>query len=305
VKLSSLTFLAILAGCSSSTLAGTAAFLPGGRQVARADDDGVVILNLEDHTEATLPQPEGMKLEYPGLAATETLLLVQTKTQVMSWNPESKEWKPFCAAPEGTEIHDVAVNPKTGMLLLVTESEEKPMPAWWILEEGKEQLVHVANRRAEDPECPVFNAAGDLYFCGAGDVWKGDIEIPTEADEQVALEGSRIWPVAEKETANGTPSGVSAQGIVPLKKFLIIDRSRTGGSGWGSIIRLPNADAYEKHLALKWDELADSGSGCNMALSPDGKRAMMYDRIGHHWTEIDVETGKLKTLEDSAPKKKK
>lgn len=303
MNLPSLLFAIVL---SSQAFAGTAAFLPDGKHVARAEDEGVMILDLATLKEAPLELPEGIELGYPVLAATESALLVRVKDQVMAWNPESKEWKLYVSAPPGLSLQDIAVDPKTGLLVMVLWNQEESMTSWWILEKGKTEPVHVANRRAEDPQAPVFDAAGTLYFCGAGDVWKGSIEIPAPDEEtHVSLEASRIWPLAEKETANGTPSGVSAQGILPLKKYLAVERSRTGGSGWGAIVRVPNEDAYEKHLPLKWDEMQDSQLGANLALSRDGTQAMAYVRSAHRWFRVDVATGKLSEPSVPVEKKKK
>lgn len=143
---------------------------------------------------------------------------------------------------------------------------------------------------------PVFDKNGNLYFTVGGDLWKGSIAAGEDKEVPFILNGARIWPLAFRETDEGNSSGLSAKQIIPMEKWIVLELSRAGGSGWGKIIRVPNADAYEKHLTLKWDELEDCGSGSDAAVSADGKRAFIFIHGAGRWFEVENGTADLKPL---------
>jgi hypothetical protein len=273
--------------------AGSGAVSPDGVFVARAEESSVMVMNLATCVETELTLPPGFKVEWPCLAVTKTLLLVGNERQLMGLNPATHEWSEIFSVPKERILTDIAVNPKTGVLLLATKKENEESSAWWILEPGKKEPGRVFNRRAGGAEAPVFDHDGNLYFCREGDIWKGSIEASSDGGQSFVVLATRIWPIAEKETYNGTPMGVSASSILPLPSHLIVARTRTHGSGWGTVIRLPNQDAYEKQLPLKWDELEDCSSGANPALAYDGEKAFIYIHSSHRWWEADLKTGEL------------
>ena len=286
---------------SPALFAGSAAFLPDGERVARQGDSGVLLLDLAKATESELKFPEDFQVEYVGLSATADSLLLAGGQRVMSWNPSTNAWKELWKAPDELTVDDVACDPKSGRVL-VTTSKEDGEPQWWVLDPAKAQKVgKVFNRRAAYAGNPVFDPAGNLYFTVHGDLWKGSLDEGESEELPFVLSGTRIWPLAAQETSESNSSGSGAHEILPLEKHLLVELSRSGGSGWGNVVRVPNADAYEKQLPLKWDQLEDCSSGSNMALSHDGKQAVIYIRSAHHWFEVDVDVGSLKPLPNSAP----
>ena len=286
---------------SPALLAGSAAFLPDGKRVARQGDSGVLLLDLSKGTESELKFPEDFQVEYVGLAATADALLLAGGQRVMSWNPATGAWQEIWRAPAELTVDDVACDPKGGRVL-VTTSREDAEPEWWVLDPKQPQKAgKVFNRRATYATSPVFDPAGNLYFTCHGDLWKGSIETGDWDETPFVLNATRIWPLAAQETSESNSSGLSAHEILPLEKHLLVELSRTGGSGWGNVIRIPNADAYERHLSLKWDELEDCASGSNMALSRDGKQAAIYIRSAKRWYQVDVNRGSLEPLPASAP----
>jgi hypothetical protein len=285
---------------SPALFAGSAAFLPDGKRVARQGDSGVLLLDLSKGTESELKFPDDFQVEYVGLAATADALLLAGGQRVMSWNPATDAWKELWTAPAELTVDDVACDPKSGQVL-VTTSQENGEPQWWILDPKQPQKGgKVYNRRASAATNPVFDAAGDLYFTRDGDVWKGGIEKGDFEEVPYVLDGTRIWPLASLETSSGNSSGTGANGILPLRDHLLVERSRLGGSGWGQIVRVPNADAFETGLPLKWDVLEESTS-CHMAVSRDGGHALIHIRAAARWYEIDIAKGDMTPLPKSAP----
>jgi len=286
---------------SPALFAGSAAFLPDGKRVACQGDSGVLLLDLSKGTESDLKFPGNFQVEHVGLAATADSLLLAGGQRVMSWIPAADAWQELWSAPAELTVDDVACDPKSGRVL-VTTSKENGDPAWWILDPKQPQKVgKVFNRRAAYATHPVFDPAGNLYFTCHGDLWKGSIDAGDSEELPFVLSGTRIWPLAAQETSESNSAGVSAHAILPLDKHLLVELTRTGGSGWGNVIRVPNADAYEKQLPLKWEELEDCASGSNMALSRDGKQAVIYIRSAKRWYEVDVNLGSLAPLPNSAP----
>lgn len=276
--------------------AGTGAVSPDGTFLARSEGKAVMIKNLETFTETELPLPKHFAVELPCLAATRDRLLVGGSHALMAWDPQTREWSRLFTLAKNQTLEDIAVNPWTGFILLAIAGPEKEI-SWWVLKPGQETLCHVFNRRADGASDPVFDPGGALYFCHDGDVWKGSID-PDEGggNPGFVLSGHRIWPVADMETYGGTSSGCSAHAILPLPAHLIVARTRSRGSGWGSIIRVPNKDAFKEQLPLKWDELEDCESSSDPALSWDGKKAFIYIHSNKRWSEVDVETGDLTPL---------
>ncbi|MCW1883961.1 hypothetical protein OKA04_04425 [Luteolibacter flavescens] len=286
---------------SPALFAGSAAFLPDGKRVARQGDSGVLLLDLTTKVETALEFPDDFQVEFVGLSAGKDALILAGGQRVMSWNPATDTWTELWKAPDELTVDDVACNPKDGQVL-VTTTKEDGEPEWWILDPKQPKKAGgVYNRRANHATSPVFDTDGNLYFTLNGDVWKGSIEAGDNEEVPYVLAGTRIWPLATLETSPANSSGTGAQTVLPLKDHLLVELSRIGGSGWGNIVRVPNADAFEKKLPLKWDELAECGSGCGAALSPDGKKAMIHIN-GEGWFEVNPANGDLKKFAGSAAK---
>lgn len=287
--------LCLMGLLSVPAIAGTGAILPDGVHLVRTDEKSLSVYSLEGKTKAELQWPAESKYEYPVIAIAKECLLVGGENSISSYDPATKTWTPFWASPEGWTVDDIAYDAKNDRIIAVTGDEEGNV-VWWVFAEESNVPGKLFNRRAAGAGDPVFDKDGNLYFTVAGDLWKGSIEVGDYKEVPFVLIGDRIWPLAFRETADGNSSGLSARQIVPLEKWIVLELSRAGGSGWGNIIRVPNEDAYEKHLPLKWDELEDCGSGSDAAVSADGKMAFVYVRGAGRWFEIEGGTGDLKPL---------
>ena len=285
-------------------LAGSAAFLPDGKQLLYSEDSALQVVTPGAGTPATLLTfPEGFAPESAAVARVGDEIIVAGEEGAMAWRPggpKEQAWRKVWTPPEGESLLDVAADPKSGMVIFITTTEEGAS-SWWAMagKDGKPGKVY--NRRADGAENPVFDAEGNLYFTRDGDIWKGSVEAGDVEEVPFVLCGARIWPLASLETSGGNSSGTGANGILPLKDHLLVERSRLGGSGWGQIVRVPNADAFDASLPLKWDELEECSSSCSLALSPDGGRALVYIRTAARWFEVDMAKGDLAPLSKSAP----
>lgn len=281
-----------------NALAGTAAYTADGKQLVRTDERALWLTSLTDLKETEIKLPEELTGDYPSLTRLrDGTFLVAGDRQAMTWKVGTAEWKPLCQAPEGETIEDVAADPESGITVFVLRPAEGDWH-WLVLPAGGKELKPLFNRRAGGAGYPVFDPQGDLYFVRQGDIWKGAIEEDTAPDafHRFTLSGSRIWPLGEHETSDANSSGVGAHEIAPLTTRLLVDRSRMGGSGWGALVRVPNADAYGKKLPLKWEELSDLSTGAKLALSPDGRQAAAYISSAKRWFLLETPDGELVPL---------
>lgn len=284
--------------------AGTAAFLPDGGRILRVDDGGVLLLETPGGAVPAerLKLPEGFAPEDASVAAAGDEVIVAGKAGAMAWRPggpAERAWRLLWTPPEGQSVADVAADPKSGLIVLVTGAEDGES-RWWAMPKGSGTAGKIYNRRAAGAAHPIFDAAGNLYFTRGGDVWKGSVEAGDHEEVPFVLEGARIWPLASLETGPGNSASTGAHAILPLRDYLLVELSRMGGSGWGNIVRIRNADAFEAGLPLKWDELETCDSGCDVALSADGRKAMIRIRSAGRWFKADPSKGDLEPV-DSAP----
>ena len=290
-------FLAVFIFSRDVAVSGSAAFLTDGKRVVRTEDRTLLVRSLEEEgKEIAVGVPSELTGTDLSIARrTDGSMAVVGDHKAMLWNPDSGKWQPLCDAPEGSTFEDIAVDPKSGNMVFALYSAEKEWE-WKVLRPGSTELLRVFNRRASGAAYPVFDANGVLYFAREGDVWKGRIDYAPEMNWFV-LSGTRIWPLGEHETSDANNSGVGAQGIAPMTTHLLINRSRMGGSGWGRLVRVPNADAYEGKLPLRWEELDDTeGGGVSLAISPDGNRAAVYISVAKRWFVLEKPEGELVPL---------
>jgi len=285
----------ILAG-SLPSFADQAAFLPDGKRVVCAAD-GLQIKSLEDNSETKLAYPGGTPLDpWAPLARTaDGLLAVAGQSEIMTWNPASTEWKLLWKAPEGVTIEDLTCDSKSGNIILVTAKGEEG-PSWMVLAKHAKEPARVFNRRAKPASDPSFDAAGNLYFTCLGDVWKGGIETGDSEEVPYVLCGERMWPLARQETSPSNSSGLAARSVVAFGPRLLVDLSRSGGSGWGNIVRVPNVDPYKEGLPLKWEKLESVEGGAAMAVAPDGKTVAIYLSAAKRWFLVEEPDGPMVPL---------
>ncbi len=288
-----LVFLSGILNCP--LLAGTGAVFPDGESLVRTGENSLKVYSIDGNSEAEVVWPADCNFEYPVLSATKTVLLVGGEDVVVSYDPKEGKWSPFWNAPDGQNVENIAYDGKNERTVLVTSTEDGGV-TWWIFQGAGKVPGKLFNRRAPGAGNPVFDGEGNLYFTVSGDLWKGFIDTGDDESVPFVLNGSRIWPLATLETDDGNSSGSSAKQIVPIGKWLVLELSRTGGSGWGSIIRVPNQDAFENHLPLKWDELHDCGTGSDAAVSADGKRGFTFIHGAGKWFEINGVTGEMDPL---------
>lgn len=273
-----------------------------GKQVVRVEGKTLLVRALDDGQESTIQVPPELVGDYLQLARRpDGSFVIAGDRQAMTWGPASREWKPLCQAPVDFDFEDVACDPKSGDVLFVLRSKEREV-IWRVLPADGQELKRVFNRRADGAVHPAFDSDGALYFAREGDVWKGRLEKDQELDRFI-LSGTRIFPLAEQETSGGTPSAIGAHQIAPMISHLLIDRSRLGGSGWGTLVRVPNGDAYEGKLPLRWEELLDlSGGRAQFAVSPEGKRTSIFVRFLNRWYLLEKPDGELVPLPNSKDK---
>lgn len=275
--------------------AGTAAILPDGNHLVRTGEKSLSVYSMAEKTETELEWPAESKFEYPAVATAKGVLLVGSGNGVSAYDPVGQTWEPFWSAPQGWAVDDIAYDAKNDRKVVVTGNGDGAV-SWWVFSGDTKVPDKLFNRRAAGASDPVFDSDGNLYFTVAGDLWKGSLEVGDSEEVPFTLIGERIWPLAIRETEGGNSSGSSAKQIAPIGKWIVLELSRYGGSGWGNIIRVPNVNAYDNHLPLKWDVLEDCDLGSDAAVSADGKSAFTYVRRAGKWFEIDGETGGLSPL---------
>ncbi|WP_035610446.1 hypothetical protein [Haloferula sp. BvORR071] len=279
--------------------AGSISFLPDGKSVARCEKGILLVKDLADEFPASeIKLPPAMGVDTPTLARTAGRLLVGGSDLLMTWNPASTEWKELWRVPEEFEsdIDDLACDPKTGDIVLVLRHRKSGELSWKLLPKGETVALKIFNRNAPGAKDPAFDTKGNLYFTSAGDVWTGDLEKSEDAAVPYILFGSRIWPLATKQTSDSNAYGLAAKGVLPFGNKLLVDLSRAGGSGWGNIVRVPNADAYKEGLPLKWEELQANNGYSPLAISPDGKTAATWNSRDQRWWVMEKPDGQFEPL---------
>jgi hypothetical protein len=290
---------AVLLALMSRGYGDNATFLPNGKQLLWCGDGKLAVKSLDDLAESELVFPPELEPDYSPLGLTpEGLLIVAGKTLAMTWNPVSKEWKTLWKCPEGRAFDDLACDPRSGGILFVLRSEEDELE-WKFLAKGTAEPARVYNRRAKGAGAPWFDAEGNLFFICSGDVWKGSIEAGDLEGVPFILVGARLWPLAQQETSASNSSGLAAKSVVAFGPQLFAELSRTGGSGWGNIVRMPNSDPYENGLPVKWEELEEVPSGAGIALSPDGKKLAVFIVAANRWFVVETPDGKMVPLPPS------
>ncbi len=251
-----------------------------------------------------------------GLSLSKTgKILCTTDHALWAFDPIKNSCVKVCDAPENLIFTDVAANPKTGDILLLTEirkGHEKEAGAAGakvigptsikqaiecpslILRHDTKKLVPLLNRRAQDWSSPVFTNDGNLYFVNNYDVWTGKIEPQSFFPEfGFDLAAHRLAPVALLETDGGTSNSIGAASLAVSKKKLYVSLSRLGGSGDGAIFRL-NLIPYQDHGLSYSQRLAISRSALNsteviykdenryLCASPDGA-LVFFESGGKYW----------------------
>ena len=280
------------------SLAGDISFLPDGKSLARCEKGVLKVKDLEDEfPESEIKLPPAMGVDTPTLARSAGRLIVAGPDVVMTWNPASKEWKELWKVPDGIVLDDVACDPKSGDIVLVLRPKDNyELFSWKLLPQGGQEPLKIFNRHASGAFAPAFDAEGNLYFIREGDVWKGQLEKGEDEAVPYILNGSRIWPLAMKLTSETNNSGLAAKGVLPFGDKLLVDLSRDHGSGWGDIVRVPNADAYKDGLPLRWEKLQENNGYSPLAVSPDGKTAATWNPPDRRWWVMEKPDGAFEPL---------
>jgi hypothetical protein len=224
--------------------------------------------------------------------------LLATGEAIWTWKPGEPAPAKIADAPvanEGWEvtIENLAADPSSDRLLVTCaetkDDEEQRTPAW-IYDTAAGKWGKVRCRYVPGIETPCFNARGELCFSVRGDLWHGVIE----ADVPWTLVAYRYAAVATLYTYNGSPSQEGTEQLATAGGELVVNHSRMGGSGWGSVIAIPGPSLHldgewgapelkeqlttAGKLAANIQELGDGGGRVLMGNSRDGSRAWVMWR---------------------------
>jgi len=259
--------------------AGTATFFGDGKDIARlVDEKEIRVLRLGVDGDKPLDIPEKLRRKLCAVSRTaDGHLIVLNEFEALILNPETKKWSSLIKAPAGTHFLDVAFDPSTGRLLFSTGNPDDSIE-WQMLLPGEDALKSVIIARAPQPAYPVFDSNGNVFFSCLGDLWKGKFVMASAEDiadgfPAFHLDATRILPLAIIETSEGNGTGVSVKEIAPLGGKLLVDLSRTNGTGWGDLILVPNINIIRKKQALEVEKLVAISITSNLAISPDGRTA--------------------------------
>ena len=179
----------------------------------------------------------GVSTEVQGIANAPRALLFVTDKSLYRLPLPSGEVAKICDAPAGSYFEDVACNrARHGILLLCHTKDFRDWPAYY-LREQESKPTSLVLRRVKALVGAVFDRDGHLFFASGGDLWEGDITMPSEpGEEPPAVDASRFGPVALLETANTTPGSTGARELAVAGRTVYARMGRMGGSGWGEII---------------------------------------------------------------------
>ncbi len=297
----------------SPCMASGVAFLPDGKSVVRCEETSMWIKDLDEKFhEQEIKLPEALYKDsqerkdppIPDIARTaDGLLIVAAETLAMTWNPASKEWKELWHPPADHMITDVACDPKTGGILFDTaytgaDRDEGRYFPWFYWAKGEKEPAKVYNRRAPEPGAPFFDVEGNLHFICQGDLWKGYIEKGEYPEASFVLGGKRTWPIADLETSGGSRDGEIAKQVVAFGDKLLV-RLDYSHSYWATV-RVPNVDAQEKGLSVKWEDVFGDESHVSLALSPDGKTAAGWNPRSGRWWIMEKPDGEFEPFSTDA-----
>jgi len=273
----SIKHLVALLPVASPLMAGTATFFGDGKDVALlVDETEIRVMRLGAGDDGPLDMPDKLRRDLRAVARTaDGHLIALNEIEALVLNPDSKKWSSLIKAPAGTHFLDVALDASTGRLLFSCGHADDSIE-WQILMPGETDLKSVTTARAPQPMHPVFDTNGNLFFSCYGDLWKGKITMVSEDDiasgfPSFQLDSERILPLAIMETSEGNGTGVSVKEIAPCGGQLLVDLSRTNGTGWGDLILVPDTNIIREKQALHVKKLGAITLNSNLAVSRDGK----------------------------------
>ena len=231
-------------------------------------------------------------------------LMVASATTIWKWDPEKKEQgiEALGKVEEGQKIGWIAAHPSDGSLLIMTSTETEPLFLWQ-LPKGSTALRKVLSRRVTSISGLSYNARGELIFSSRGDLWHGTLDVAFEMTNLVA---HRWIAVAEQETFGGTPTGKGAYATACAGGRVFVEHRRMFGSGWGSLISLPEPPKLKGDLDLPallkeacrvskdlWEIADTGGSAVQFATTPDGKETYYRTHQMKHFLGCEKSEPKL------------
>lgn len=285
--------------------AAEAAFSADGQRVYLIDEESAKPalreIDLIKNTSRTLPLPQlSEKDALQGIErGDEGKILCLSAKALWSLDPISGRLMKMKEAPKSTSFWRVAYNPVTHAILLTTDQASKPL---LLLLPNEREFKSVYVRRHSRLGSIVVSAQGELYYAESGDLWKGSVE---EDDGRYSLSGFRYAPLASLETANATPSETGVSEIALTRDALYLHLYRMGGSGWGSLVKLPrspqqsdSSDEPSDQLALyrdlleKLQPLGEANLPMNLCGSADESR-IFYVNDRKSYLIVDGQTHEL------------
>lgn len=290
---------------ATAARAADGAFTRDGRQIYFATGR-LKLLDLArpDHFEAIATPPlfGGEKI-YAVARASDGAILCLSEHHLAALDPQRRSFRAlYDSTAEGFKMDDLAVDPKTGLLLVTGgqtstgggEVRFKPV----VFLPGSAKPTEVFSRRVESLRTPVFDAQGQLFFSCRGDLWQGRIRLEkrdgdekgpfSPEDSRGVLEAERIAPLARVETDVGNSSSTGVFSLAVAPPLLYIQTQRMGGTGWGTVctIPLPRTQAEypdnKLHPDAKYDDfikvlssvkiVGSAGSASALCASPQGDK---------------------------------
>ncbi len=209
---------------------------------------------------AALGAPAGFR---PQAISRSGFLLGTSGTLLMACDPAKKKTVTVYKARPGVVLGELAYNPKDGSTLVRCSEMggEGSLADGAAVEPGEGDSYHspliyigadpgtagfVFCRRVPRIDGMAFAPDGTLYLTMDGDLWEGVIEPNDLTDNsgpmRWVLSGSRVAPVAVRETSIGTPASTGAREVAVVGDRLYLHSHRIGGSGMGdlySVARMP------------------------------------------------------------------
>ena len=299
--------ITVKAGLGTFSQDGTLFYLVG--QESRTGPLQLFKINLKSNVVGPISAPaEADEIVAVGLDG-KGQLIATTPAAIWIQPASGEKWEVLTKAPTGAEFTEACVEPTANRIILAAKPngeplpEDRSVPAIFVFDLQKRQLMEVFCRRVDFVQGLTVASRGQLFFGHRCDLWHG-VLVPDvgPSGDRYFLAAYRCAPLAVPETNLGNESGLCVYQVAAGDDFLVVEVSRWGGSGFGSLVRLPRppdlstttyeVETHNKLLdryriyrsAFERIEEIDGADKCHsIAATPDGKSVWVVSR--HSITE--------------------